>query len=428
MTRTTKARRRGTITPKGEGKWLVRVSQGRHPVTGQWLRLAKLVLGSRRDAEQVLTGLLGNQDHGIPLPMTKQTLHAWLEEYEATWSGGLAPQTRENQAQALRTGLPAPLLAKKLASLTARDFQELYNVLSARGLKPRTVGFLHRVLRARLNKAVELGKLSRNPTLATDPPKISRREYRVLSPDEARVFLEEVDGDRFGALWTLLLLTGLRPGEALGLRWEDLEGDRLTIRRALVRLRKGAWGLEPPKTGNGRTVTLPAPALRALTRHRARQAETKLLLGTEYTAHGGLVFAATFGQPLLWANVVRRHFIPILARTAVRLAGLEVPEALPKGAPRAVRHARALDRAAVEAKALDQTGLARMRPYDLRHSAATLLLASGEHPKIVSELLGHAKVTLTLDTYSHVSPAMLDQAARRMEAIVGTKAPAVRSG
>lgn len=134
------------------------------------------------------------------------------------------------------------------------------------------------------------------------------------------------------------------------------------------------------------------------------------------TRHG-LIFAAAFGQPLYWANVVRRHFAPTLARTAIRLAGVEAPEGPPQGEGRpAVREWKA-EREKVERRALEATGLARMRPYDLRHSAATLLLASGEHPKIVAELLGHAKVTLTLDTYSHVSPAMLDQVATKMEAM-----------
>jgi hypothetical protein len=171
--------------------------------------------------------------------------------------------------------------------------------------------------------------------------------------------------------------------------------------------------------------------VRALTRHRARQSAARLLLGAEY-ASIGLVFASTFGEPLWWANVVRRHFAPILARTALRLAKLELPSlaefvanwrqaaepAGPIGPKRAARRAWAKECAKVEEKALASTGLEQMRPYDLRHSAATLLLAAGEHPKVVAELLGHSKITLTLDTYSHVTPALLEQAARRMEDLV----------
>jgi integrase len=244
----------------------------------------------------------------------------------------------------------------------------------------------------------------------------------VLDPAEARIFLEEVERDDLAALWTLLLLTGLRPAEALGLRWEDLEGERLAVRRALVRLAGGKWSLEETKTRKARTVSLPVTVTKALQRHRARQAQGRLLIGSEYVSNG-LIFASTFGRPLWWANIVTRHFAPVVLRTALRLAGLTLPEEPREGAAPALRYAWINESAAVEKRALEKTGLVRMRPYDLRHSAATLLLAAGEHPKIVAELLGHAKVTLTLDTYSHVVPGLLDQAAERMEAIVAGGRP-----
>jgi hypothetical protein len=125
-------RRRGTIAPKGEGKWLVRVSQGRDPVTGKWLRQSKLVCGPRRDAEKLLTQLLGRQDQGVLTPRVKLTLHGWLKEFKQTWSGALSSQTLENAEQLLKCYLPAPLLAKRLQALTTTNFQGLYNALSAR--------------------------------------------------------------------------------------------------------------------------------------------------------------------------------------------------------------------------------------------------------------------------------------------------------
>jgi integrase len=180
---------------------------------------------------------------------------------------------------------------------------------------------------------------------------------------------------------------------------------------------KGAWELAETKTRRGRTVTLPRPVVRALTRHRARQSEARLLLGGEYASYG-LLFAGTFGQPLFWANVVRRHLHPTLARTARRLQGRRVLEIPRTGQRRTTRASWHTKWERLDQQALEATGLAKMRPYDLRHSAATLLLAAGEHPKVVAELLGHSKITLTLDTYSHVVPALLEQAARRMEDIV----------
>lgn len=421
MLRARQSRRRGTIESRGDG-WLVRVTHGLDPVTGKRARVSKIVRGKRTDAQRVLTDLLGKQDRGVPLPRSRMTLGDWLEEYERVWSGPLAPQTRENAAQALRCYVSPALRSVRLVSLRAGHVQAIYNAMAERGLAPATISNLHRVLSSRLAKAVELGHLAQHPLAGAAPPAERRREYRVLSQAEARIFLEEVERDDLAALWTLLLLTGLRPAEALGLQWTDLEGDRLSVRRALVRLAKGAWQLEETKTRRPRSVTLPGPALRALQRHRAAQNQTRLLVGSQYGSHG-LIFASTFGRPLRWDNAVRRHFAPILARTAVRLAGLTTPEAPQKSAGRPARREWESDRGKVEERALEVTGLARMRPYDLRHSAATLLLASGEHPKIVAELLGHAKVTLTLDTYSHVSPAMLDQAARRMEELVAGRPP-----
>ena len=417
MSNRSQARRRGTITPKGEGKWLVRVSQGRDPITGKWLRLAKLVPGSRRDAEQVLTQLLGRQDQGVLPPRIRLTLHGWLEEYTKVWSGGLSPQTRENAEQLLTCYVPAHLMAKKLQALTAADFQALYNDLTGRGLSPATVSAVHRVVRARLNKAVKLGHLVRNPVLAAELPARTRSEYRVLSPAEAVRFLEEAEQDEYPALWGLLLQTGLRPSEALGLKWEDLEGDRLAVRRALVRLAGGGWQLEEPKTGKARSVALPAGVVRSLARHKARQAERKLLLGAEYRQEG-FIFANDFGQPLHWTNLAARNFQPLLERVAHRILGELVPTFEPKGLSHKARSERYKAVREAGAVALGKTGLDRMRPYDLRHSAASLLLAAGEHPKVVQEMLGHANIGITLDTYTHLIPSLQSRAAESMDAVL----------
>jgi integrase len=421
-------RRRGEITSKAPGSYLVRVYLGTDPLTGRKARLSQTVRGSKTDAQRVLTDLLSKQDRGAALPRSRLTLGEWLAEFERTWSTDLAPQTRENAVQALRCYLPPALLATRLPALRAAHFQELYNTMAARGLAPATISFLHRTLKARLSKAVKLGHLAGNPLSAATPPAVRRREYRVFTPEEARVFLEEAAQDDYAGLWILLLATGLRPAEALGLRWSDLDGPRLAVRRALVRTAGGRCDLEETKTRKARTITLPASALRALQRHRARQGEHRLRLGSEYRDQG-LMFAGIFGQPLRWENVVRRHFTPVLVHTARRLQGRRVLTFPATGLRRATRRSWRARWDRLAALALQATGLDRMRPYDLRHTAATLLMAAGEHPKVVSELLGHAKITLTLDTYSHVVPALMDNAARRMDALLEAPAgPAVRRG
>jgi integrase len=231
------------------------------------------------------------------------------------------------------------------------------------------------------------------------------------------MFLEEVEGTRFGALWTLLLLTGLRPGEALALRWDDLEGSRLRVRRALVRLADGSWTFEETKTKKGRSVTLPVTAARILQRHKARQAEVRLLLGPEYASHV-LMFSTERGEPLDWHTLVHRYYRPLLRRLALRVVG-ESPTAPSRDGltlPAFRDATQAHDKRVTAALAV--TGLDRLRPYDLRHSAASLLPAAGEHPKLVSEMLGHARFGLTLDTYSHLIPGLEGRAAERLESVI----------
>lgn len=215
----------------------------------------------------------------------------------------------------------------------------------------------------------------------------------------------------------ILLQTGLRPGEALGLQWGDLEGNALRIRRALVRVGKDGWTLQPTKTRKPRSVPLATIALRLLQQHKARQAQGKLLLGAEYAPHG-FIFASTFGEPLQWGTVTARHFRPLIARLALRVLGEPEAPAVHAGMTRLDRR-EAMAAFRLRAKhAVTLAGLEGLRPYDLRHSAASLLLAAGEHPKVVSELLGHSRIGLTLDTYSHVLPGLVERATSRLEDLI----------
>lgn len=409
-------RRRGTIVARGADRWLVQVSLGKNDVTGKWQRASRVVTGPRHLAEVALTEMLRKQDTGAPLPRGRMTLASWLAEYEHTWSGSLAPRTRMMVKQSFRLYLPAPIQAQPLVKLTPKTFQELYNAQSAAGLAPNTVRYLHRALSTRLKVAVAHGHLAVNPLKVVKPPAKRHLERRTLTPSEARYFLEEADASPTGALWALLLWTGLRPEEALGLRWDDWEGAVLRIRRALVRVGT-KWELMSTKTKRERSLVLPAPAVRILQRHRARQNAIKLQLGSDYPTHG-LIFATPFGQPLHWSNVVARQFRPLMARVAHRSLGQTPAVVVRKGIKRADLGTAFAEVVKLDKAALGKTGLDRLRPYDLRHSAATLLLAAGEHPKVVAELLGHASITMTLATYSHVVPGMLERAAERLEATI----------
>ena len=221
--------------------------------------------------------------------------------------------------------------------------------------------------------------------LALDGDALERREMTPLSPAQARTFLRAATDpeNRYSAIYVVAVTAGLRQGELLDLTWEDidLEGDTLRVRRTLqpAGFPKGAPArLTPPKTKKSvRTVRLPRRAVEALLSHAELQ-EAERAASSGSWRDRGFVFPNTGGGPPDYANLVPRHFKPLLKRA----------------------------------------GLPNIRFHDLRHTCATLLLAKGVHPKIVSEMLGHSSVSITLDTYSHVIPGLGDAAAGAMDEVL----------
>jgi integrase len=212
---------------------------------------------------------------------------------------------------------------------------------------------------------------------------VARDEIRPFSPEEAQKFLEEAAKHRLGAVFTIALSLGLRRGEALGLAWSavDLERGTFTVRAALQRIKmpgveKGKLVLGEPKRSSRRAINLPQVCLSALVKHRMQQEQDRILAGTRWQ-DTGFVFTTRIGTPIEPDNL-DRAFSAIL---------------------RAAK-------------------LPRIQIHDLRHTAATLLLAQGVHPRVVMELLGHSQIAVTMNTYSHVVPALRKDAAEKMDAIL----------
>jgi len=292
----------------------------------------------------------------------------------------LREKTFEDYKELLARYVRRPLGAHRLANIHALDIQGLYSEMLSKGLSARTVRYTHAVLGSALKQAARWGYISVNPALLVDLPKSKRREMQALSPEQAMLFRSEAANDDQGIVFDFALFTGMRPEEYLALKWSDLDLEKgtATVRRTLVWSKGGGWKFGETKTTKSRrTVSFPVELSRALIVHKREQAETKLKLGPEYQ-NNDLVFAASQGQPLNLKNLTRRHFQPILKRA----------------------------------------GLPMIRLYDLRHSCATLLLAAGEHAKVVSERLGHASITLTLDTYSHVLPTMQQSATEKLQRLL----------
>jgi integrase len=304
-----------------------------------------------------------------------------LGEYLNKWLNGsvrgtVRQRTWERYEQIARVHIKPTLGSVKLQALTSIHVRELYSEKLDSGLAPRTVQYVHTTLHKALKDAVADGLIPRNVTEGIKAPRPEKHEMNVLSPDQARSFLEAACGDRFEALYVVAVHCGLREGELLGLRWDDvdLEAGTLSVRRTLSESKEKGYIFEPPKNGKGRSVRLSQTASEALTSHLKRQLRYLEEAGDQYKDQG-LIFPSERGTPMNAKNLTARSFKPILKRAS----------------------------------------LPDIRLHDLRHTCATLLLARGVHPKFVQELLGHATISITLDTYSHVLPSMGDQTATEME-------------
>ena len=365
----------GSIYQRADGKWcsVLWTENGRR----------KVVYGrSREDVAGKLALALADRAKGLPIAVERQTaaqfLTAWLEQ---TARHRLRPRTYTRYEQLVQTYALPTLGKMPLAKLTPQHLSNLCGEKLTEGLSPRAVQFLHAVLHGVLRQALHWGLIARNPADAVRAPRPKRHQMRPLDHDQARALLAAAKGDPLEGLYSLALMTGMRQGELLGLRWADMDWTtgRVTVRHSLQWLKGGEWRLDEPKTGHSRrSIRLPATALQQLRAHRVRQAELRLADGPAWEDHN-LVFTNTLGRPLLPQNLLPRSFKPLLGRAQ----------------------------------------LPPIRFHDLRHTYATLALRDGVPVKVVSETLRHASITVTLDTYSHVLPDMQDDAAARMESLLG---------
>jgi integrase len=271
----------------------------------------------------------------------------------------------------------------RLPELSPSHLNALYGELlerggrAGRGLADKTVRNVHTIIHRALTDAVRWGLLARNVADDADPPRKRSREMRTRTREQLRTFLDHTRDDRLFAAFVLAATTGIRRGEVLGLRWSDMDLDagRLAVRRSLVVVRS-RLEFSDTKSGRGRQVALDPTSKAVLRLHRRHQAEERLAWGAAYR-DDDLVICREDGSPLHPGRLVDAF----------------------------ERHAKG-------------AGLPRIRFHDLRHTHATLALAAGVHPKVVSERLGHASIAITMDTYSHPIPTLDEEAARTVASLV----------
>lgn len=304
-----------------------------------------------------------------------QYLRRWLEMVEHDLKPGTL-RTYRKQVRYITSGLRGV----RLKLLTPQQVKLFYSQQVKRGLSPTTVNHIHGVLHKALEDALKMGLVQQNASDRVSPPRRADHEMITLSEDQARALLEAAQGERFEVLFWLALQTGMRQGELLGLRWPDVELDRasLVVRSSVQKIGK-AFTLGEPKTAHSRRrIALSASMVEHLKSHRTNQKAEKVKAGPAWKEHE-LVFPNIYGGVMVPDNLAKRIFKRLLRKAA----------------------------------------LPDMRFHDLRHTAATLLLARGENPKVVSEMLGHADISITLRIYGHVTPTMQKSAASVMDTIFG---------
>ncbi len=375
----------GYVRQRAKGTWTVAINLGPDPITGKRRQLTRTVRGPRREADALCIKLLHERDSGLHQSANRITVADYLKHWLAAYAEpNTAPRTYARYEEIVRVHLVPALGRYNLSRLRPAQIQSYYAAAlkSGRadrrgGLSAQTVVHHHRVFREALQQAVKWQILARNPADAVTPPRPVRREMRFLNPKDIGRLLDACEDGDLRTLIFVALATGLREGELLALRWSDvdLKAGHLQVVRTIHYLGKDGLTFGEPKTRRSRRrVSLSKETARVLTLHRTRQLERRLLLGNAY-AEGDLVFASEAGRP------IRPYTIAPRFGRVVRAARLE-----------------------------------HMRFHDLRHTSASLLLAAGIHPKVVSERLGHSTVNLTLDTYSHVLPGLQEQAAQSMDA------------
>ncbi len=391
-------RRRGQIiqAPNSKTVWTIRISLPAD-VDGKRQTWNKTVHGTRKDAARALTKALSDLDQGRLEDPSRMPLAAWLEEWMESKRQDLRGRSLESYQSWIQLYLIPTLGRIRLADLKPRDVQraivELSNGTPARPpLAPRTLKHAFGRLRQALAAAVKLRLIPSNPAADTAMPRVHRTgPKRVLTEEESSRMIGAVGGHRLGAMWLLSLATALRPGEALALKWEDVdwENARLHVCRSIWRPRaKGsAPVLTPPKNATSNRVLPLSPALLfLLRRHRARQAEERLAAGPLWQDND-LMFPRPDGTLTL----------PCTA-------------------------AQIFDRL------LKRAGLGHLTPHGLRHTAATTLIRAGIDPAHVAAQLGHSSVTTTLETYVKTSEDRLRDGADILASVLGLPSdPSARS-
>ncbi|HHU87405.1 MAG TPA: site-specific integrase [Peptococcaceae bacterium] len=394
----------GTIVQRPDGRWMAQITVGYNPVNGNPKR--RTFYGkTRKEVVEKMDAARAEIRAGTYVEPTKLTTGDWIKQWLVDYMKPSLRTTTWASYDHIAKLHIIPVIGKiPLNRLTTSDLQKLYSEKLANGrvdgkggLSIRTVRYIHQIIHGALEKAKEVKLVQSNVSEATNLPKLKYKEKMPLTSEQVRRFKTVIKQDRLYAAFLLELATGLRRGELLALKWEDIDLEKgvLSVKRTITRTRieggKTKTGLvfQEPKTDQSkRTVPIPASVVAELKAHKARQAQEKLRLGGEIVngeyvpnyKDNGLVFCTVDGKPLDPRNLLRTH-----------------------------------------TRLLEKAKLPHVSFHDLRHTFATIMMEMDENPRILQEILGHANVNITLGIYSHPTHAMKERAAAKMDAFLTGK-------
>ena len=381
--------RKKTVSTKGREYtyWEARVTVGFDPGTGK--QVQKSFTGKTqkevREKMQAAAVAVNTGDYFEP---SKMTLARWIEIWLQEYSGDKKYSTVKHYKAQCKTHIIPSLGAVRLSDLTPPQIQAFYNKKQRDGLAPKSVRNIHGILTKCLSTAVRVGYLRVNPAASATLPKVVRKEIHPLTDQQVQDFLQAASDDEYEILLKVILFTGLRESEAIGLTWDciDFKLGTLKICKQLQKrpLKDGGFTFTPSKNNKTR-ILKPAPfVMKLLERRRCEQAEQRLMTGDLWEGWNSaeerktaLVFTSVIGRNL-HPQTVYNHYKKLAAK-------IGVPES---------------------------------RVHDLRHIFAVLSLQNGDDVKTVQSNLGHATAAFTLDVYGHVSEKMKNDSAARMEAYI----------
>jgi integrase len=378
----------GTIEERSPGRWRVTIEAGRNPKTGKRARQRFTIRGTRRDAQKALRERLHQRDAGTLVAPEKITLTEWLNSWLALHyaEGHIGPKAHDRYRVIIHRHLVPALGKLKVQELRPDQIGDLkVRWLSGRGstaTQPLSGATVHKhlvVLRRALAEAVRSGLIIRNPADLVKAPSVkSKTERRALTEEEIKLLVTTARGSRYDLPIRFALATGVRQGELLGLKWEDIDfdGGTLSVCCALAYVGGKTIFLSPKTERSRRVVELSAATIHLLRSHRLEQTQRRLMLGPAWREHG-LIFPSSIGTPWL-SGPFYRGYRNVLGRSNI-------------------------------------TDLSNVNWHTLRHTAATQWLRHGVDVFSVSRRLGHASASFTMDVYAHLLKGQQRQAAEALD-------------